>query len=445
MPGFKIGSSFVISSSPGIDSGRGKSLISIPAAFTSRWSLPFNLYSSAGSYSTDLVYPTLKPAITKTYYIKSTGSDAANGASNAPLLNLSTALAKNDVDEIVIDCSAGDYFMWGSKGWNNVQPTRSLSIRVIGPGRAISIVSSANVAPTWTSVGNNVYKTTMVLTSGYSVTDISVSESDGFFQRLNHVANTAAVETPGSCYYDGTDLFAKASDNRNLIGDQFMAVSRHTNNMRVPSANLTLYVDGVDFIGGIPFQYVSAGAVDPFVICTNCRFMSSHNQNANAIGITGPGRFYFYRVGAGRGHRDQFNYHGDVNGDPKVFENECYTGFGGYVGTSDNASTAHENTAIVRLNGRYILPLNRVVADINDTRTLILGGYIGQARTVSSAMECLAQQQTNKSWIAGVNIQAGSNPQLTLTANTVTLAYKNMSTPGRAGTGEDLGVLTLGW
>ena len=211
--------------------------------------------------------------------------------------------------------------------------------------------------------------------------------------------------------------------------------------MRIPSANRTIYVDGLDFIGGVPLNFTSAGVVDPLLVALNCTFQGAHNQNANGVQITGPGRFYLYRCGAGRNHRDQFNYHGNANGDPKVFENECWTGLGGYVGTSDNASTSHENTAIIRLNGRYVQSLNRTVADIGDTRTMILGGFIGQARTVAAANEDLAQQGTNLSWIGGVSIESGSNPQLAI-LNTATVAYRKMTSPTRAGTGEDVGTLT---
>lgn len=419
--------------------------MTLPSGFTDRWAAPMTFFESAGGqYLTNYDLTTLKPAIAKTYYCSRTGSSGAAGTSQgAPLDKLSTCLAKVDVDEVVIDCSDGvDWYARNSFGWNNTQPSRDVSVRVIGPGKFYSISSGSTNLPTWVNTTGAVYKTTLVVGSAGSVIDMSIAESDGFFNRPTAVASTAAVlATPGTYYHDGTDLHVQALDSRNLVGDTRMQPCATTNNCRIPSASRTVYMDGINFIGGVPLAYVAAGVVDPLVVALNCTFQGSHSTNANGVGITGPGRFYFYRCGAGRNYRDQFNYHGDANGDPKFFENECWTGIGGYVGTSDNASTSHENAAGIRLNGRYVGSLNRTIADINDTRIMVLGGYAGQARTVAAANEDLAQQNTNLTWLGGVSLQAGANPQLVIT-NTATVAYRKMTAPTRAGTGEDTGTLT---
>lgn len=419
-------------------------LVALPADFLARWTPDFQIYRMARSYFTKLDYAALKPAISKTYYVKSTGSDAAAGTVEAPLLSLSTALAKSDVDEVVIDCSGGDYIMRGARGWNNTQPSRDVSVRVIGPGRAISVATASSTLPTWVSTAGAVYKTTIAAASARSVIDLANKEADGFYQRLAEVGSTGAVaSTPGSWFHDGTDLHAQAYDGRNLTGDALLLPCGSGNNCRVPSANRTIYVDGVDFVGGVPLNFTAAGAVDPLVVALNCSFQGSHNQNANNVTILGPGRFYFYRCGSGRGHRDGFNYHGNAFGDPKFFENECWTGLSGYAGPSDNASTSHENAVGVRLNGRYYGALNRTVADINTTMIAMFGGTIGQARTVAAGNECLAQQNSNKSYIAGVRFEGGGNAELVVTS-TATVARRDMPAPGRAATLEDVGTLT-GW
>ena len=417
--------------------------MTLPANFTSRWSPPMTFFESAGGqYLTDYDLTTLKPAIAKTYYCSRTGSSGAAGTSQgAPLDKLSTCLAKVDVDEVVIDCSDGvDWIMRNSFGWNNTQPSRSVSVRVIGPGRAISAATNSTAAPTYVAVSGAIYKTTIAASSASTVTDLIRVQDDGFYERLTFAGSQGAMAA-GTCYHDGTDLFVWASDSRNLVGDPYMTLTGTNSNCRIPSASQTTYIDGLHFVGGLPMNYVATGAVDPLAVFLRCTFQGSHSSNANGTNGQGPGRFYLYRCGAGRNHRDQFNYHGNANGDPKVLEWECYTGLGGYVGTSDNASTSHENTAIIRLNGRYVQSLNRTVADIGDTRTMILGGFIGQARTVAAANEDLAQQGTNLSWIGGVSIETGSNPQLAI-LNTATVAYRKMTAPTRAGTGEDVGTLT---
>lgn len=417
--------------------------MTLPSGFTDRWAAPMTFFESAGGqYLTNYDLTTLKPAIAKTYYCSRTGSSGAAGTSQgAPLDKLSTCLAKVDVDEVVIDCSDGvDWYARNSFGWNNTQPSRSVSIRVVGPGKFYSIQCGSTNAPTWTAVEGAIYKTTSSLANSRSVIDLSITESDGFKQRLTSVGSQGAM-TAGTYYNDGTDTFVWASDSRNLVGDLYMQPCSDTNNCRIPSASQTTYIDGINFIGGGPLTYVSAGVVDPLVVALNCLFQGSSSNSKNGVSITGPGRFYFYRCGAGRNYRDQFNYHGDANGDPKFFEWECWTGLGGYVGTSDNASTSHENAAGIRLNGRYVGSLNRTIADINDTRIMMLGGYAGQARTAAAANENIAQQNTNLTWLGGVSVQQGSNPQIAI-LNTATVAYHKMTAPTRAGTVEDTGTLT---
>jgi hypothetical protein len=416
--------------------------MTLPSGFTDRWSPPMTFFESAGGqYLTNYDLTTLKPSISKTYWVKSTGSDAAAGTEGAPLLSLSVALAKSDVDEVIIDTSAGDYIMPSTRGWGNTQPSRDVSVRVTGPGRAISTAANSATFPTWVPVSGAIYKTTTAAANAYGIIDSFIRESDGFFNRPLVAASVVAM-TAGTYFHDGTDLYVWALDSRSLVGDQRMLISGSNSNLRIPSANRTIYVDGVDFIGGLPLNYVSAGVVDPLFVGLNCTFQGSHsNGSTNSVNITGPGRFYFHRCGAARGWRDQFNYHGNANGDPRFFENECYTGLGGYVGTSDNASTSHENAAGIRLNGRYGNSLNRTIADINDTRTMILGGTIGQARTAAVANESVAQQNTNQTWMGGVSIPTGSNPQIVI-INTATVATRKMTAPTRAGTGEDAGTLT---
>ena len=418
--------------------------MTLPSGFTDRWAAPMTFFESAGGqYLTNYDLTTLKPAIAKTYYCSRTGSSGAAGTSQgAPLDKLSTCLAKVDVDEVVIDCSDGvDWYARNSFGWNNTQPSRSLSVRVIGPGKFYSIQSGSTNAPTWVAVEGAIYKTTLALSGARSVIDLSITESDGFRQRLTSVGSQGAM-TAGTYYNDGTDTFVWASDSRNLVGDLYMQPCGDTNNCRIPSASQTTYIDGLHFIGGAPLTYVSAGVVDPLVVALNCTFQGSSTNSKNNISITGPGRFYFYRCGSARAWRDAFNYHGDANGDPNALEWECYTSTTGSTAGSDNASTAHEDAAIIRLNGRYVGGFGRPVADINDTRTMILGGYIGQSQSAGVAgNEDLAQQNTNLTWLGGVSLQAGANPQLVI-VNTATVAYRKMTAPTRAGTGEDTGTLT---
>jgi len=419
--------------------------MTLPTAFTDRWSPPMTFFESAGGqYLTNYDYTTLKPAITKTYWVAAGGNDGGAGTEGAPLASLSVALAKGDVDEIVINTAAGDYLMRGSLGWNNTQPSRSLSIRVVGGNRAISIAASSTSAPTWVAVSGAIYKTTITAANSSSVMDLANLQSDGFWQRLTAAGSLGAM-TAGTYFHDGTDLNVWAYDSRNLVGDLRMSPCSESNNGRIPSASRTTYIDGVDFVGGAPLIYVAAGAVDPLVVPRNCTFQGARSTSGGAknnVSIEGPGRFYFDRCGSARSNEDAFNYHGNANGSPKVFENECWTSTSGSVATNHNASSAHEDTPIIRLNGRYLGAFGRPVADINDARVINLGCTFGQSQSTAAANECLTAANTALSWNGGCRFESGPNPQLAV-LNTATAYYRKMAAPVRAGTIEDTGTLSV--
>jgi hypothetical protein len=411
--------------------------ITLPDTFLARWNPGITFYNAGGVYLSNVNYVTLKPVPANTYYVKPGGNNGSAGTSlGTAFASLSTALGKTGKKRIIIDTSAGDYIMRNSVGWNNTQPDDDTSVEVTGPGRALSVLSGSVNAPTWEPVSGAIYKTTISAAGASSVIDLRIKDDDDFYHRQLSVGSQGAM-LPGTTYHDGTDLFCWALDGRNLVGDQYMSPCSNSNNCRVPSANLTIHVDGLDFIGGAPLNMTATSATDPLAVFLNCTFQGSHNGNANDINILGPGRFYFYRCGAARAHRDGFNYHGNGFGSPKFYEKECWTATSGLVGPSDNATTSHEAAIGIRENGNYGASLNRTVADINTTLICMFGGRIAAPLTPGS--EALAQQDTNITWMDGVTIEG-----LTALVGSATLYYRNMPAPVRIGSTEDTGTL-LQW
>lgn len=117
--------------------------ISTPSGF--RWtSHGMNIRRKPdGSVITDFDITLLTPAITTTYYVDPVGGSNGNAGTSRglPLKDLATALAKSDVDQIRIINLTGDYIARTTQTWNNVQPTRSLSVVVEGGYRYIMVGS----------------------------------------------------------------------------------------------------------------------------------------------------------------------------------------------------------------------------------------------------------------------------------------------------------------
>ena len=254
---------------------------------------------------------------------------------------------------------------------------------------------------------------------------------------LKSVASELLVSsTPGSCFHNGTEMVVRAHDSRSLIGDQLMQPCTNGNNGRANNlaSNLTTYVDGLDFIGGSCFLHNADVAYTGNVLA----FKNASFQGGNGNGFTIATKcdVYLYRCGAFSNWSDGFSYHSlaaspSVTGtSSNVFENECcawLNGETGSTGVSDNASTAHEDTAVVRLNGTYISSSDRVIADGSDNAvSWNLGCYIGQAQTIASGKESVAAISSGKIVLDGCIVPEGTNNQVVVESG-ASLSYTRMS------------------
>jgi hypothetical protein len=448
--------------------------VSVPTGF--RWTTPpITIKRMASGPVTDFDITSLIPAITITYYVDPiNGSDANAGTSRGlPLLNLATALAKVDVDQIRIINLTADFIAKTTKSWNNTQPTRSLSVIVEGNFRYISCMCSSAVTPTWTVNGtfSNVYQATITSTNSASVVDVkntvplTYTDVNGksntvsylkAYKTYTNVASLAAVAAaPGTWFNDGTNTYVNPIDGRNIIGDATMVLGANANNGRFPSVNnLTIYVQGVDFVGGRPWYSTMLSTVTGTTLAfNNCSFQGAatiSGNNFNGLNIQAFQNVYSYRCGAFFNGSDGFNYHSQESDgttpatSPSWIEIECVAMGNGTVGStggSDNASTCHDFCNGIRLNCIYINSDDRVVADTNSAHTWTLGGVVGQAVKTIAGNESIASIGTaSKMWIDSVFASEGANPKWIATVG-ATLTYFNSGNVVNAGTGEAVGTI----
>jgi len=443
--------------------------INVPSGF--RWaSPPINLRRQGNSILTDFDITSIIPAITVTYYVDPVnGLDANAGTSRgAALQNLATALAKVDADQIRIINLTGDYIARTTRGWNNVQPTRSLSVIVEGGYRFISVQCASSVAVTWSVNGtySNVYQTTISSANSANVTDLKTS-SFVQYQDVNGLLQTApysrlydtyqqvsslalVAATPGSWFNDGTNTYVNPRDGRNLVGDTFMQPTGSSNNGRFPSVNnLTLYVQGIDFVGGRPwYSFMLSTVTGTVAAFNNCSFQGA--GGANGLNIASFQTVYCYRCFAGANYADGFNYHSNEsdgttpNTSPSFIEIECVAygnGTTGSAAVSDNASTCHDFANGIRLNGIYINSDDRVLADTNSAHTWNLGCYVGQAKQVGGGKESVSSIGTaSKMWCDSLQVLDGANQKWIATSGATLSAY-NCGNVGNATTGEAVGTI----
>jgi hypothetical protein len=443
-----------------------------------RWTNPPLTISRTGNTIThNFNIRSLIPAITKTYYVDPVNGNDGNAgtSSGAALKKLATALAKTDVDQIILVLSA-DYIARTTDGWNNTQPTRSLSVINDTGFHFICPTVASSVAPTWVAHGTmaNCYKTTTTSANASNVTDFkpssdeSLSYTDRYgvtgipsnmssmraFNTLTLVATEAAVgTTPGSWFHNGTDLVVRAIDSRNLIGDSYMQPTNNSNSGRMPSiANATIYVRGIDFVGGRPFySFVASATTGTKLVFERCSFQGANVVSGhNGLNVQAFQNVYLQDCLEWKNGADGFNYHSNeadgttANTSPSVIEIGCMGGWSGTTGSagvSDNTTTSHDFANVIRINGIYLGSSDRVLADTNSAHSWNLGCHIGQAKTIAAGKESVASIGTaSKVWLDSCYTESGSNAQWIATSGAL-LKHYNSGAVVNAGTGEATGAV----
>lgn len=403
------------------------------------------------TYTSDFNIDALRPTPTVIYYVDPiTGSNADTGLTAAlALKDLSVALAKADVDEIRIVNLVADRVVRGVEGWNNVNVTRSVAVRNMTNFRYISAAASSTL-PTFTPHATlaNVYQSTTTLPEQMidcGVKTVLTNPDTGevldvpsMFDRLGQRLSVAEVgATASSWFHDGTILYVRLADNRapDILLVKVVAVA----NCRAGGTdNTTVFLEGIDFVGGngvVNFSVANAAHTGR-LYAKHCSAQGARPAS-NGFMVTGLITTRLVNCGAYNNGVDGFNYHGfslpGTTSSPDFIEVGCVArGNGTVAGTSDNASTSHENTRGIRIGCTYINSGDRALIDINTTKTWNAGCFIGKA--LNGVDASVVSQDTAEMWFDGCTLGIGPNSSFEVATGT-TIHHKNMGSPPHTGAG----------
>lgn len=444
--------------------------VPVPTAFSSRWSPPMAFTRSvSGVYATDSVgIPMVPSAPTRTIYVHpQLGSNTNSGANSAdvtvgstgPLKDVSAALAKATDGDTVILCDAtADYFWQGTTGWANAAPAGN--VYLVNRSTYRLGLASGSIVTGWTAHATlpNVYQRTIAASSVGSITDVTTlappvasafplpSVKTPYLGYTRLAGTDPSVLTPGTFLHDGTNVYAMASDQRNLAVSTGLFLGNTTNNVR-PGSNTgqITYIDGFDCIGGA--QTVKALTTDatqtPILVMRNCTIQGSANAvgstSNNGLNIVGPYAVYLYRCLAAYNGADGFNYHdftangGGVSSSPKWFENECVAyanGVTGSTNSSDNASTSHEYSTGIRLNCVYPNSDDNVAGDGNAGVCMNwnMGIKVGNPLKPGASLVCAAQSFGSYWWDGCSLVNTGGRYQY-FAGTSCQAFFRNMPIP----------------
>lgn len=339
-----------------------------PAGWT--WSLPLTIKQNGRNFQVSGWTIDQSRPTGKKYYVSMTGNDANDGLAvddAHALRKVSTAIAKPDVDEIYI--KTGYYGL--TNGWTGIgNPARSMSIIALG-GR-VQLGTFAE-GLTWTADGN-AYKCTR--SNVLKVADITQSDVNGDYTFLTLVADSDTCKaTPGSWYTDNVTVWVRTIDSRLPTYTVRCFFSNVALAGKCTTASVTLYMENIDFEGGVSGSVFSLSGASQTDYLNNCTFKYA-SPNGNGLLINNSITAYLKDCIASANTLDGFNYTSGAGGSPSVCEINCTGRNNGTAGdVSDNGSTCHAATKMVRIMGNYYSCVGRCVHDVGTGQSWLLGSY----------------------------------------------------------------------
>lgn len=347
------------------------------------------LFRTFEGIRTDFDVSSLKPETGKTYYIAPNGNDSNTGLdSSHPLQKLSTALAKDDVNTIIV-----------LDGIYNLG-------RVGGAfSKAVSIIAAENAHPvfimsrdkTWTQTGgySYVYQTTDSAQTYYGIVKATERDANGDLLHYSIVNSIEEVETNENTYFvDGQTIYVHSNGAPSRLYVLVSGINLHA----TYSNGETLYIEGCEFIGGNygGLRVTNAGDVAPTVLLKNCGFSNSYL--GNSLYMQGC-KSIIQNCYASLAAKDGFNYHSANNVLPEAIEINNIGRNNGSVGDNvDNGSTIHDGGKIIRLNCEYFGNIGPNLADVNEGTLSFNYGVVSQGSNGASTNKTNFQIQNGIMW-----------------------------------------------
>ncbi|MFA5851359.1 MAG: hypothetical protein WC820_01545 [Spirochaetales bacterium] len=358
--------------------GQGDLLISVSTPVGFLWTshpLVGHIWTDGNrNYRTDYDVSAKKPS-GKTYYISPTGNNSNDGLTpDTPFATLAYAVAKSDV--VLIKARTGLYTqskVMNVSGYIN----KSVGIIQYGDG---DVTFSTHEALSWTLASGFTYTYKATLASDpIEVLDTrSINVLDpSQYKNLAKVASIAAVEaTPGSYFWDGTDVYVRLDDDAVPSSSTWVLPSVGYNlYIYNPSTAIKVYLEGITLYGGSHGGIGIDGITGTELYGKSVKQFFSFREG---IRIKSTPTVIFQNCeSAWNPNDDGLNYH-SVTG-PKVHavEIDCRGHHNGYRAALDNnnGSTIHDGNSIIRLNCSYWANKGPNVADVHTlTQSWILGG-----------------------------------------------------------------------
>jgi hypothetical protein len=363
--------------------------IDLPSDFRT---LPFGLYRKQEGYiQHNADFNQFKTGTT--YYVNvTTGNDTTgDGTSGLPYKTIAKALT------VISGGADGNYVIKVQSTRFNRDQTCPTNLTLTNKTVAIIpdtgvdriLMNNGQSGLSWTADGTGTWKATR---SGvYTVYDLRKKDAYGVPYPLDFKPSLAECQaTPNTWYSDNVTVWVHPSDNLVPNDNNFIIGLGTLLFTATLLGTSKLYFENCDLIGGnvttlINFKGDATGAtVVGEVWANNCKFVGGANKKpeitpqGNCITVENIKSTYFFNCLSAYGNLDGFNYH-YVNvplanrRDCLAFEYNCVSYKHGLrdLGSSNNATTAHEGVCTLRIGSVGYKCPGPLCADVNDCYSIL--------------------------------------------------------------------------
>lgn len=300
-----------------------------------------------------------------TYYVDSiNGNDANSGLSDAAALaKITTAVTKADVGTVMVKGNGPSNPYYRGRGFNNLKIDKNINI--IGYGDNLPYITTHDLL-TYTLASGQTYTYQTTRSSVSEVLDM-IGAAGGSGVKLTNVASIEECEAAaGSWFQQDSTLYVHASDSRNLVNNHpsdIWALLTTTNVSN--TGDFTTYLENLVIYGGSHVVVAScasaAGATFTAVNVETGLSNATQGNNVNLLGCDA----VLVNCDTNRSGLDGYNYHAANGKICRVLEINC-RGWDCGHGITDQCSTAHDGSQVIRVGGTYRRSTAANVADVND-------------------------------------------------------------------------------
>ena len=385
----------------GISGGDGVETVSIPAAYIHPMLPDLKIEITGGqakvaNYSID---DFRNKNVTVIKYVNDlTGNDSYDGNSELSSYKTLNKALQVSCDRIVLVNPSSYWTLTGASITTNKE--------IISPnGKSLIGNGVTGASRTWINDGGGIYHTANWLATTMSVIDKYIIDENGVPFKLSEKASLLEVQSNNNSYWHDTInklLYVRCVNDRLPDIDIFVLINNFSTG--APIGAFSVYFENIILPGG--FLANNQKEHNVVIVMYNCIIHDGHKIYNNLMSISGNTKAWLENCVFSNTGYDCISWKESNSYNPCGLEIGVISYNAGIDSLTDinNASTGHDESVILRLNGKYYNSKGPVVHDVNTCKSLNVNVVSGESNSIlaankSSFAVATATGETAQMWL----------------------------------------------